>query len=206
MENPFLAFDLSSWLDSRFRAQLPNKSPARKAAFSEFAHPLTRYRDIVTIIQTRASPSRVYRKSSRSMVLSPELLFPAWTRLLSRTKRAINKIPIARIRAAIRATSLRSKFVDPERSVGDDGEQPNAECPWIIERERGRASETTWLLLTNAIWSANGASRAVICSLDVCGKKEKRTGKQSANRIGCATPESNAPSISVGSIFTFAGR
>jgi len=84
---------------------------------------------------------------------------------------------MTRIGAAMRATSLRSKFVDPERIVGGDGEQPNAERPWIIERERGRASETTWLLLTNAIWPASGASRAVICSLDVCGKKEKRTGE-----------------------------
>lgn len=30
---------------------------------------------------------------------------------------------------------------------------------WIIERERGRVSETTWLLLTNAIWPTSSASR-----------------------------------------------
>lgn len=30
---------------------------------------------------------------------------------------------------------------------------------WIIERERGRVSKTTWLLLTNAIWPASSASR-----------------------------------------------
>lgn len=30
---------------------------------------------------------------------------------------------------------------------------------WIIERKRGRVSETTWLLLTNAIWLASSASR-----------------------------------------------
>lgn len=48
---------------------------------------------------------------------------------------------------------------------------------WIIERERGRVSETTWLLLTNAIWPtslSNGRFRSAVCSPRVCGKKRRK--------------------------------
>lgn len=105
-------------------------------------------------------------------------------------KRDSNKSSRVRARETIKTTLIRSKFIVPEKAIaiGGDGGQLNAERPWIIERERGRASETTWLLLTNAIWPASGASRALslgyLFASRACGKKEKRTGKQSAVRIG----------------------
>lgn len=96
-------------------------------------------------------------------------------------RRDSNKKMDCCIRESIKTTLIRSKFVVPKKTIaiGGDGGQLNAERPWIIERERGRASETTWLLLTNAIWPASGASRAgrsrsVICSPRACVEKRRK--------------------------------
>lgn len=60
-----------------------------------------------------------------------------------------------------------------------------------LARERGASS-----------LCAERALALVICSPRVCGKREKRTGNNRPTESdGCATPESNAPPISAGSIF-----
>lgn len=80
---------------------------------------------------------------------------------------------------------------------------------WIIERKRGRVSETTWLLLTNAIWLASSASRTdafarlfVHFAYVEKRRKERETIGQ-PNRTDARCQKDNALPISVPNQYLF---